>query len=90
MTEYAELGPRDQTDLLLGFEYGYESFPAFSGDVWDVTLYAKNLFDKYAVTSTRACREDIRQVAGFDVRSYGRFVNQPRTVGVEFTYNFGD
>lgn len=29
-TEYDELGQRDQTDLLLNFEYGYEFFPSFS------------------------------------------------------------
>ncbi len=29
-TEYNENGQRDQTDLLLTFEYGYEEFPSFS------------------------------------------------------------
>ena len=29
-SEYTEKGQRDQTDLLLTFEYGYELFPSFS------------------------------------------------------------
>lgn len=29
LSQYSEDGQRDQTDLLLGFEFGYESFPSF-------------------------------------------------------------
>lgn len=86
---YTRVGLRDFGEKLPSYTLHNLSMTV-SGDVWDVTLYAKNLFDKYAVTSTRAGREDIRAVNGFDVRSYGRYINQPRTVGVEFKYNFGD
>ncbi|GLR71564.1 TonB-dependent receptor [Agaribacter marinus] len=86
---YTRVGLRDFGEVLPSYTLHNMSV-TLTGESWDVTLYAKNLFDKYAVTSTRAGREDIRAVNGFDIRSYGRFINQPRTVGVEFTYNFGD
>ena len=86
---YTRVGLRDFGERLPSYTL-HNLSATLSGDVWDITLYAKNLFDKYAITSTRAGREDIRQVNDFDVRLYGQFVNQPRTVGVEFTYNFGD
>lgn len=86
---YTRVGLRDFGEKLPSYTLHNLSM-TLTGDAWDVTLYAKNLFDEYAVTSTRSGREDIRAVNGFDVRSYGRYINQPRTVGVEFTYNFGD
>ncbi len=86
---YTRVGLRDFGEELPAYTLHNVS-ATLSGDVWDITLYAKNLFDKYAVTSTRVGREDIRDVGNFAVRSYGRFINQPRTVGIEFTYNFGD
>ena len=30
VSEYNQVGQRDQTDLLLDFEYGYENFPSFA------------------------------------------------------------
>jgi outer membrane receptor protein involved in Fe transport len=86
---YTRVGLRDFGERLPSYTL-HNLSATLSGDVWDITLYAKNLFDKYAITSTRSGRENIRQVNDFDVRLYGQFVNQPRTVGVEFTYNFGD
>ncbi|MFW8590688.1 TonB-dependent receptor [Glaciecola sp. 2405UD65-10] len=86
---YTRVGLRDFGEVLPSYTLHNFSM-TLSGDAWDVTLYAKNLFDKYAITSTRSGVEDIRPVNGFDVRSYGRYVNQPRSVGVEFSYTFGE
>ncbi|HEX6998546.1 MAG TPA: TonB-dependent receptor [Gammaproteobacteria bacterium] len=37
VAEYDQVGQRDQTDLLLAFEYGYETFPAFSAFTRDAS-----------------------------------------------------
>src|SRR5690606_27405217 len=83
------VGLRDFGETLPGYTLHNLSV-TFYGEKWDLSLYAKNLFDKYAVTSTRAGREDIREVNGFDLRSYGRYITHPRTVGLQFSYHFGD
>ena len=63
---------------------------------WAVTLYIDNLFDKYAYTSVRRDQADLglNQVPSEGLnrvdllRNYGRFVVQPRKVGVKFSYKF--
>ncbi len=45
-SDYDELGQRDQTDLLLNFEYGYETFPAFAAftrEIVDETRFNQEL-----------------------------------------------
>lgn len=45
-SEYSESGTRDQTDLLLTFEYGYEAFPnfaAFTRDTLDEETFTQEL-----------------------------------------------
>jgi hypothetical protein len=51
-------------------------------------FYVRNLFDKYAETGVRATPAFIRDVGGFDLRSYYKSVLEPRRVGVDFTYRF--
>lgn len=36
-SEYDEIGNRDQTDLLIGLEYGYEAFPSFTAFTEEVS-----------------------------------------------------
>ena len=67
-----------------------------STEKWTVTLYINNLFDKYAVTSARRTAQDIG-LSRYDEynqnrpdlsRNYGYYLAQPRTIGVNFEYNF--
>jgi iron complex outermembrane receptor protein len=53
---------------------------------WSADLFIDNLTDKYAETGVRLDPSRIRNVNGFDVRSYFRNVIRPRTVGIEFRY----
>ena len=66
---------------------------------WSATLYADNLFDKYAVTSVRRDPSYIRMIERFDLgtgepissipsRTYFQSMLRPRTVGLEFSYRF--
>ena len=62
-------------------------------DAWDVTLYADNLLDKYAVTGVRTDTARIQVVPDFNgddvnVRSYFHNVLKPLTIGVRATYRF--
>lgn len=62
-------------------------------DAWTMTLYANNLFNKYAVTGIRSNRANIQTVADENgepvaVRSYFKYVTRPREVGLRFTYDF--
>lgn len=50
-SEYDETGQRDQTDLLLAFQYGYESFPSFSAFTRD-TLDEETLSQEIRLVST--------------------------------------
>lgn len=64
-----------------------------SGGPWSLSLYAQNLFNKYAVTGTRSTPLFIQTLTDENgepvrVRSYGQDVLRPREVGLRFTYNF--
>lgn len=79
-TEYDELGQRDQTDLLLNFEYGYELFPTFSA------------FTREAVVQDTETTE-IRLVSTYDsafswVLGYFENKLQSDSISEEFTPGF--
>ena len=61
---------------------------SYETDRFDLTLFANNIFDKYAVTSVG---NDLTRVGvndGVVARYYSRAVITPRTVGVEGRYKF--
>jgi outer membrane receptor protein involved in Fe transport len=77
----------------------------FAKDTWSAQLYAKNMFDKFAVTGVRRDPDYLDKrgqpapPAGqgegmysfgeqFTLRQYHHNVIQPRTIGVDFRYNF--
>lgn len=57
-------------------------------DNWEVSVYADNLTDEFAVTSVRTERTFIRDINGFRLRSFTETPIRPRSVGVEARYRF--
>jgi outer membrane receptor protein involved in Fe transport len=82
------VGMRNGGESLGGYTIHSASL-AVSRDQWQATLYADNLWDKFAETSVRLEPSSIRSVNGFDVRRYYRNVLRPRSVGLEFRYAIG-
>jgi iron complex outermembrane receptor protein len=69
----------------------------YSADKFDVSLFADNIFDKYAVTSVGNDQSSLYRVRdvfgdspelGVVERFYGQSVLTPRRVGVEFNYHY--
>ncbi len=60
----------------------------YSTDLYDITLWANNIFDKYAVTSIGQDRSRIGVNDGVAVRYYTRAVLSPRTFGLEGRVRF--
>ncbi|MBH2000226.1 MAG: TonB-dependent receptor [Sphingomonadaceae bacterium] len=58
-------------------------------DVWELSLFANNIFDKYALTGVSNDLTRYGQVNdGIIYRGYARSVAQPRTIGVEGRIKF--
>ncbi|MDB5662098.1 MAG: TonB-dependent receptor [Sphingomonas bacterium] len=60
----------------------------YSTERFDLSLWANNIFDKYAVTSIGNDRSRIGVNDGIAVRYYNRAVLNPRTLGVEGRFRF--
>lgn len=95
---YSRVGLRNQGEVLPGYSTHHLAWTLF-GDRWDVRVYARNLFDKYAETGVRSTPAFVRGIDGdpdgdgvadytFALRSYYKAVLEPRRVGVDFTFRF--
>ncbi len=82
-----KVGERNNGETLPGYALHNVSATWFK-DEWTVTLYADNVFDKYAETSVRQDASFIRDVSGVDLRRYFKNVNRPRQTGLRVVYRF--
>ncbi|HET9694571.1 MAG TPA: TonB-dependent receptor [Steroidobacteraceae bacterium] len=95
---YTKVGLRNNGEALPGYTVHGLAVGVSSGP-WRATLYADNVFDKYAVTSVRRDPTYVRPictefdandecVASIPSRTYFQSMLRPRTVGLEFAYRF--
>lgn len=67
-----------------------------SDENWSVTFYIDNLFDKYAFSAVRRDKGDIGLAKFPEMnsngtalqRNYGHYLIRPRTIGLNFSYDF--
>lgn len=84
-----KVGERDFGESMAGFALHNVS-SSWVNDAWRVTLYADNVFDKYAQTGVRADTSFIGESGLFTMRRYYENMARPRQVGLRFVYNFED
>jgi outer membrane receptor protein involved in Fe transport len=89
-----------QSDVLTRMDEAAETLPGFTvhyasvglaGEKWQATLYADNLFNKYAVTGVRDEPSRIGTDPSsneFVIRRYFQNVLTPRTIGLDLRYRF--
>jgi outer membrane receptor protein involved in Fe transport len=63
-----------------------------TAEQWYAQMFVDNLYDEYAIVGTRTTQrllaENRGTIGGFSLRSYGRYIARPRTIGLSFGYNF--
>ncbi len=85
-------GGRGDGEALPGFGVSYAAVD-LKADAWTVTLYADNLFDKYAATGVRRGRGYLQTVSDEEdnpvpLRYYYKDVLRPLEIGLRFRYDF--
>ncbi len=84
---YTTVGLRGAGEVLGGYVLNQASI-GVSKNNWRVRLYADNLFDKYAYTSTVADASTVGVINGFVDRRYEHSVIRPRQIGLELSTSF--
>ncbi len=86
---YTKIGMRGSGEALGGFTVHNASI-SLSNDVWTATLYSDNLTNKFARTGVRADTDFIDSLGApnFTLRRYYHNTLRPRTIGIDFRYNF--
>lgn len=87
-----KVGLREGGETLPGYTV-HQAAVTMRGDAWSLSLYSRNLFNKYAVTGVRSTRKFIQTVSDENgdpvrVRSYMEDVLRPREIGLRFSYDF--
>lgn len=87
-----KVGLRESGETLPGYSIHHAAATLHSGS-WSLSLYSRNLLNKYAVTGVRSNRNFIQTVTDENgdpvrVRSYMEDVLRPREIGLRFTYDF--
>jgi outer membrane receptor protein involved in Fe transport len=83
-------GARGVGESLAGYAVHRTSL-SLNNDRWTARFHIENLFDRFAESSIRSSKAQIRSVGpnDFAVRSYSKGVLRPRTIGLDVSYNFG-
>lgn len=85
-------GGRAGGETLPGFAV-HQAWATVRHGLWSASLYADNLFNKYAVTGVRSTRDTAQTVADENgepvaVRYYGQNLLRPREIGLRISYDF--
>jgi len=81
------VGKRGSGETLGGYAL-HSASVGIGKDRWRATLYADNLFDKYAYTSVTTDVSRVQVVNNFTVRRYEHSVLRPRQIGLELNVSF--
>jgi iron complex outermembrane recepter protein len=84
---YTKVGMRGKGERLPGYALHQASI-GVTKDNWQATLYAENLFDKYAYTAAVADKSYPNDISGLVLRRYHHTVIRPRQVGLELSMRF--